>query len=108
MPAQGRSTEDPVEDRLRPLYSVGQVAELLNVQQPFLRRLDQHKLVSPARSDGSQRRYSRSDIDAVAAICTLIEEGLTLEGVRRVLALQAEVAGLKEELTQARADLDNT
>jgi DNA-binding transcriptional MerR regulator len=99
---------DPIEDRSRPLYSVGQVAELLNVQQPFLRRLEEKDLVSPARSDGSQRRYSREDIDVVAAICALIEEGLTLEGVRRVLALQAEVAGLKDELSQARADLDHS
>jgi len=96
---------NPIDDPSRPLYSVGQVADLLDVQQPFLRRLDQQDLVSPARSAGSQRRYSRNDMDAVVAICQLIDEGLTLEGVRRVLALQAEVADLKSQLAKARAKL---
>ncbi|HVW82142.1 MAG TPA: MerR family transcriptional regulator [Mycobacteriales bacterium] len=93
------------EDASRPLYTVGQVADLLDVQQAFLRRLDRQDIVRPARSEGSQRRYSRDDIDSVIAVRGLIDEGLTLEGVRRVLALQAEVAGLKQELAELREQL---
>ncbi|HWC35325.1 MAG TPA: MerR family transcriptional regulator [Mycobacteriales bacterium] len=93
----------PYDDPRRPLFTVGQVAEMLEVQQAFLRRLDQQDLVSPARSDGFQRRYSKADVDRVSEICGLIGEGLTLAGVRRVLELQAEVAGLRAEVSALRA-----
>jgi len=93
----------PYDDRERPLFTVGQVADMLDVQQAFLRRLDQQDLVSPARSDGFQRRYSMVDVDRVTEICGLVGEGLTLPGVRRVLALQAEVAQLTAEVSALRA-----
>jgi DNA-binding transcriptional MerR regulator len=93
----------PYDDPARPMFTVGQVADMLDVQQAFLRRLDNFELVSPARSEGAQRRYSRNDVDRVAEVCGLIDEGLTLEGVRRVLELQAEVAALKAELAAERA-----
>jgi MerR family transcriptional regulator/heat shock protein HspR len=92
----------PYDDPARPLFTVGQVADMLDVQQAFLRRLDAFDLVSPARSEGAQRRYSRDDVDRVSAVCGLIDEGLTLEGVRRVMELQAEVARLKAELAEER------
>ena len=97
----------PFDDHARPMFTVGQVAEMLELQQPFLRRLDSHELVSPARSAGAQRRYSRTDIDRIAGICDLIDEGLTLEGVKRVMALQAEVDDLKGQLADARRQLRN-
>lgn len=93
----------PYDDRERPLFTVGQVADMLEVQQAFLRRLDQQDLVSPARSDGFQRRYSIADVDRVSEICGLIGEGLTLPGVRRVLELQAEVTALQAQVKTLRA-----
>ncbi|MGN6472810.1 MAG: MerR family transcriptional regulator [Mycobacteriales bacterium] len=93
----------PYADRERPLFTVGQVADMLEVQQAFLRRLDQQELVSPARSDGYQRRYSMADVDRVSEICDLIGEGLTLPGVRRVLELQAEVVALQKQVKDLRA-----
>jgi len=94
----------PLDDPRAPLYSVGQVASMLNVQQAFLRRLDTHDIVSPARSDGQQRRYSRSDIEDVQEAVGLIGEGLTLGGVRRVLDLQGRVRALEQELADVRDD----
>jgi DNA-binding transcriptional MerR regulator len=93
----------PFENPAAPLYSVGQVADMLGVQQAFLRRLDAHDVVSPARSDGQQRRYSRLDVGQVQEALGLIDEGLTLGGVRRVLALQEQVRALEAELAQLRA-----
>lgn len=94
----------PYDDNARPIFTVGQVAAMLDVQQAFLRRLDQQELVSPARSDGFQRRYSRDDVDRVSAVCGLIDEGLTLAGIRRVLELQAEVGALRSQLARARGN----
>ena len=93
---------DPLDDHDRPLFTVGQVAELLDVQHAFLRRIEQHDLVAPARSEGQQRRYSRADISRVEQIVGLVGEGLTLAGVRRVLELQAEVDMLKREIAELR------
>jgi len=86
------------DNALAPLYSVGQVADMLGVQQAFLRRLDSHDVVSPARSDGQQRRYSRVDVGQVQEALGLIDEGLTLGGVRRVLELQQQVRDLQAQI----------
>jgi len=94
----------PIDDPRAPLYSVGQVARMLDIQQAFLRRLDSHEIVSPARSDGQQRRYSRNDIQDVQEAVGLIGEGLTLGGVRRVLDLQERVRVLEQELAGLRED----
>ena len=88
--------------RAVPLFTVGQVADMLGVQQAFLRRLDRHDVVSPARSGGQQRRYSRLDVAQVQQALTLIGDGLTLPGVRRVLELQAEVRALRAEIARLK------
>ena len=45
-----------LDDEHAPLYTVGQVAEMLAVKQAFLRRVDDLRVVSPQRSAGGQRR----------------------------------------------------
>jgi len=92
-----------LDDEHAPLFTVGQVAEAVGVQPAFLRRLDSLDVVSPARSSGSQRRYSRNDVGRVREACSLIDEGLTLAGVRRVFELQAEVRALKAEIARLRS-----
>jgi DNA-binding transcriptional MerR regulator len=77
---------------------------MLRVQQAFLRRLDTQDDVSPARSDGQQRRYSRADVGQVQEALSLIGDGLTLPGVRRVLLLQQQVRDLEAQLAAARAE----
>ena len=94
----------PFDDQQAPLFSVGQVADMLGVQQAFLRRLDSQDVVSPARSDGQQRRYSRADVGQVQEAVSLIGAGLTLPGVRRVLLLQEQVRQLEAQLAAARAE----
>src|SRR3954453_8990922 len=92
----------PYDDHGLPFYTVGQVSEMLDVQKPFLRRLEEFELVAPERSEGNQGGYSRADIDRVSTVMGLVDEGLTLTGVRRVLELEAEVTALKRELASAR------
>lgn len=95
----------PFDDEHAPLYSLGQVAEMLQVQQAYLRRLDQHDVISPSRSSGGQRRYSRRDIVTVQHVTRMAEEGMTLIAIRRILELERELAEVREELKRARARL---
>jgi MerR family transcriptional regulator, heat shock protein HspR len=102
----------PLDDANRPLFTVGQVSEMLQVQQAFLRRLDEFAVVSPSRSAGGQRRYTRNEIVVVRYVVELIDDGLTLPAVRRVLELEARVReleaerdALREVLLRVRADI---
>ncbi|SDM55059.1 MerR family transcriptional regulator [Nonomuraea jiangxiensis] len=95
----------PFDDEHAPLYSLGQVAEMLQVQQAFLRRLDQYAVITPSRSSGGQRRYSRHDILIVQHVTRMTEEGMTLIAIRRILELEQEVAELREKLKDAYARL---
>jgi excisionase family DNA binding protein len=84
-----------IDDHQAPIYTVGQVADLLGVQPAFVRRLDTEHVVEPARSAGGQRRYSRDEVDQVQAVWRMAGEGLTLTGIKRILALEAKVASLQ-------------
>jgi len=86
-----------------PMFTVGQVSAMLQVQQAFLRRLESHNLIQPERSDGNQRRYSRADVDQLVHICGLVDDGLTLAGISRILELEAEVRSLKAQLKAAKS-----
>ena len=78
-------------DRERSGFTVGQVAQMLEVQQAFLRRLDEFGVVSPSRSSGGQRRYSRTEVTVVQYVARLADEGMTLAAIRRVLELEQHV-----------------
>lgn len=95
----------PFDDANMPLFTVGQVAEMLEVQQAFLRRLDEFRVVRPSRSAGGQRRYTRNEIVVVRYVVELIDAGMTLNGVRRVLQLEARVRELEAERDALRAAL---
>jgi DNA-binding transcriptional MerR regulator len=95
----------PFDDADLPLFTVGQVAGMLEVQQAFLRRLDQHQVVRPSRSEGGQRRYSRNEITIVQYVVRLADEGMTLAAIRRVLTLEARVRQLEAECDALRAAL---
>jgi MerR family transcriptional regulator/heat shock protein HspR len=90
----------PVEfpDETVALYTVGQVAEMLEVQPAFLRRLDVEQVVQPARSPGGQRRYSRVEMDRIAAVAGLMKSGMTLAGASRILELEQQVSSLRRQL----------
>ena len=93
----------PFDDENRPIFTVGQVSAMLEVQQAFLRRLDQLGVVRPSRSDGRQRRYTRGEITVIQYVVQLADEGMTLAAIRRVLALEARVRELELECDALRA-----
>jgi MerR family transcriptional regulator/heat shock protein HspR len=95
----------PLDDEDLPLYTVGQVSQMLEIQQAFLRRLDEFMVVRPTRSSGGQRRYTRREITVVSYVVDLVDEGMTLAAIRRVLELETRVSELEAELNALRAAL---
>jgi DNA-binding transcriptional MerR regulator len=59
---------------------------MLEVRQAFLRRIDEHNVVSPRRSAGGQRRYSRHEIGRVQQVVSMMGEGMSLPAPARDLA----------------------
>lgn len=95
----------PFDDDRAPLFTVGQVADMLGVQPAFLRRLDTEEVVQPARSAGGQRRYTRQEVLRVEEVVGLAGEGLTLAGIRRLLSLEATVRDLRRQIARLEVDL---
>jgi MerR family transcriptional regulator, heat shock protein HspR len=95
----------PIDDSRAALYTVGQVATMLSVQQAFLRRLDEHEVVSPSRSPGGQRRYSRQEITLVQYVVRLTDEGMTLAAIRRILELEHQLHDALRRIAELEAEL---
>ncbi|TDD29166.1 MerR family transcriptional regulator [Actinomadura sp. KC06] len=87
----------PMDDEYAALFTVGQVADMLHVQQAFLRRIDVHQVVSPQRSAGGQRRYSRHEISRIQQVVGMMDQGMTLPAIRRIFELQHELAQVTRE-----------
>jgi MerR family transcriptional regulator, heat shock protein HspR len=86
----------------RAVYVISVAAELAGVHPQTLRIYERKGLLDPARTVGGSRRYSEHDIAQLQRIQDLTTAGLNLEGVRRVLELEAEVDRLRAELDEVR------
>ena len=92
---------EPFEEEDIPLYTVGQVSQMLAVKQAFLRRVDELRVVSPQRSAGGQRRYTRVEIRIIRQVASMADEGMTMPAIRRIIELEqqlAEVIRQRDEL----------
>lgn len=86
----------------RAVYVISVAAELAGVHPQTLRIYERKGLLDPARTGGGSRRYSEWDIAQLRRIQELTSAGLNLEGVRRVMELENEVAELRAELRHER------
>jgi DNA-binding transcriptional MerR regulator len=76
---------------------------MLDMQPAFIRRLDTEGVVCPARSAGGQRRYSRVELNHIAAVAALMGDGMTLVGAQRIIELENEVDDLRRQLIAANS-----
>ena len=79
------------QDRNRPLYMIGVAAELAGMHPQTLRSYEQKGLVTPQRTRGNTRMYSQADIERLALINELTDEGTNLAGVIRILDLRGRL-----------------
>lgn len=89
--------------RTQAVYVISVAAELAGMHPQTLRIYERRGLVQPARTQGGNRRYSDADIEQLERISDLAEQGMNLEGIRRVMELEVENARLRAELAQALA-----
>jgi len=92
------------DDTRRALYVISVAAELAGVHPQTLRVYERKGLLDPSRTRGGSRRFSEHDLARLRRIQALTTAGLNLEGVRRVLELEADVERLRQELEDARAE----
>lgn len=95
-----------LDDEDYPAVTMGQAAHLLGVQPAFLRSLDAAGVITPERSDGGHRRYSRRQLALAIRIRALFDEGLTLDAATRVVQLQDELARALARIAELEAGLD--
>jgi MerR family transcriptional regulator/heat shock protein HspR len=81
-------------------------AEIVGMHPQTLRIYEAKGLVRPGRTPGGTRLYSDHDLERLREIQRLTTElGLNLAGVRRVLALEDEVAALRLRLDRLQREM---
>jgi MerR family transcriptional regulator/heat shock protein HspR len=90
----------------RALYVISVAAELAGMHPQTLRIYERKGLIEPARTSGRSRRYSERDIELLRRIQELSNEGISLVGVQRVLALEEELANARRRIAELEAHID--
>jgi len=107
----GMSPDDRFDDEDYPAYSMGSAAQMLGTTPGFLRSLDEAKLLTPQRSEGGHRRYSRYQLRIAARARELVDQGTALEAACRIIILEdqlAEAQAINAELHSRLTDTDAT
>ncbi len=90
------------------VYVISVAAELTGLHPQTLRTYERLGLITPGRTGGGGRRYSMTDIELLREIAELTAHGIGLEGVRRILDLQHQVAALAMHADELAAELEAT
>lgn len=89
-------------DRSDGVYAISVAAELSGLGLSSLRLYERKGLIAPSRTEGGTRRYSEDDMQRLERISELLDAGLNIEGIKLVLALEAENTRLRAQLSKAR------
>ncbi|MDK1347366.1 MerR family transcriptional regulator [Streptomyces sp. 378] len=80
-----------LDDDHYPAYTTGRAAALLDTTPGFLRALDEASLITPLRSRGGHRRYSRHQLRAAARARRLVDQGTPIEAACRIIMLEDQL-----------------
>lgn len=98
------SAGDRGHDRDQGVYAISVAAELSGLAAASLRAYETRGLIAPGRTAGGTRRYSVNDIDRLRTIGDLLDDGVNLAGIARVLRLQAENQELRDHCAERHVD----
>ena len=88
-----------------PAFAIAVAADLAGMHPQTLRQYDRLGLVSPRRTAGKSRRYSLREVAQLREVQRLSGEGVSLEGIRRILELENEVVGLRARVRELESAL---
>ncbi|CAB1129266.1 MerR family transcriptional regulator [Candidatus Hydrogenisulfobacillus filiaventi] len=87
-----------------PLYTIGVVRSATGLTERRIRYYEAQHLISPRRTAGNQRLYTDQDIETLKTIKQLLDQGLSLKGVRE--KLNREVLSTPLESDEVERDAD--
>jgi len=98
-----------VNDRGKPLYMIGVVAEMLKVHPQTLRLYEKKGLIRPSRTEGKTRMYSPEDVEEIARLLRLTRDlGVNLAGIEIILKMRRRLVEMQKQieelLTYVRTD----
>jgi DNA-binding transcriptional MerR regulator len=99
-----QSMADKFDDDDYPAYTMGRAAEMLGTTPGFLRSLDEAKLITPQRSSGGHRRYSRYQLRLAARARELLDAGTPLDAACRIIILEDQLQEARRLNAQIHQD----
>ena len=94
------------------VYVISVFAEIAGVHPQTLRNYERSGLLNPLRTSGGSRRFSDADLVALRRIQELTSAGVNVEGVKRIMALEVELATREEKMTdlanEAKSSIQET
>jgi MerR family transcriptional regulator/heat shock protein HspR len=90
-----------------PMFAIAVAAELALMHPQTLRQYDRMGLVIPTRTGGQSRRYTMRNVAQLREIARLSNEGVSLEGIRRILELENQNAELQKRVRDLEQALAN-
>ncbi|MBS4729096.1 helix-turn-helix transcriptional regulator [Mycobacterium sp. SM1] len=96
--------EDATSRSARGVYGISVASELSGIGPQTLRLYERWGLLRPSRTPGGTRRYSDDDLDRLKQITDLVQQGVNLAGIARILELQSRNSQLESHNTQLQLD----
>ncbi|MGX8907309.1 MerR family transcriptional regulator [Streptomyces netropsis] len=108
MPPENQpSATDRLDDDDYPAYTMGRAAEMIGATPGFLRAIGEVGLITPLRSEGGHRRYSRYQLRVAARARELVDSGTPIEAACRIVILEDQLEDalrINEELRRTGPD----
>ena len=96
----------PERDEDLALYVISVAAQLSGLHPQTLRQYDRLGLVSPSRAQGRGRRYSLKDIALLRNVSRMVNEGINLAGIKRIIELESAMSNMAIEIAKLRIEVD--
>lgn len=98
------SGADKFDDEHYPAYTMGRAADILGATQGFLRSLGEAGLITPQRSAGGHRRYSRHQLKLAARVREMVDQGTAVDAACRIVTLEDQLHEAQRLNTELRAN----
>lgn len=90
-----------MNDRGKPLYMIGVVAEMLKVHPQTLRLYEKKGLIRPSRTEGKTRMYSPEDVEEIARLLRLTRDlGVNLAGIEIILKMRRRMVEMQKQIEE--------